>query len=67
MQRLLSFFGVCGVCRRNYSHTVFKYGNKHSTVQERFGSVEQLTAPSREGGVQIPAAAGTFLCNFFED
>jgi hypothetical protein len=22
MQRLLSFFGVCGVCRRNYSHTV---------------------------------------------
>jgi hypothetical protein len=27
--------------------------------------VARPTAPSREGGVQIPAAAGTFLCSFF--
>jgi hypothetical protein len=65
MQGLLSFFCVYGVCRRNYSHTVFKYGNKHTTVQGRFGSVERPTAPSREGEVLIPAAAGTFLCSFF--
>jgi hypothetical protein len=42
-----------------------KYGNKHTTVQGRFGAVERPMAPSREGGVLIPAAAGTFLCSFF--
>jgi hypothetical protein len=45
---------VCYMCRRHCLHSVLKYGNKHTTIHGRIGSVARHAPPSRDCGVQWP-------------
>jgi hypothetical protein len=56
---------VCCMCRRHCSHSVLKYGNKHTTIHGRIGSVARLAPPSREDGVQSPVGAELLVLFFF--